>query len=392
VPLPVVVGVSGHCNIHPESLEAIRRKVAEVLARLKCEFGDSLYVMTGLADGADQLVHREAKLLGIHRIATLPMPYDRYVEYIKDRAGFESCWQDEDVMRLELPSPESAGQDDTEHYPTRHYEQLGAFLISRSHLLLVLWEGPERQTAAEHGQPKGGTADVLNMRFDVHRAIEAYGDSHLFAGCDSRLDVAHADPVLQIVTPREDSNEGAFLTHAGECYVLHDGSGRKKTKIVKADNFMPSLGEKANRAFAQICNLNKCVKDFKSDHRKLFERHVELLETPSLSNAPNTHLAFLKSLQAETDVAAAKYQRLLIGQLSGVPLTTLADQFQAAQSDGTPLPWPSALTVFGMIIPMSVLTLELWFHLQLSIMFLAIYLTLIAGMFGFYECVMKKNN
>ena len=86
------------------------------------------------------------------------------------------------------------------------------------------------------------------------------------------------------------------------------------------------------------------------------------------------------------------YQRRLIGQLSGVPLKEIPDRFEAAQNDGTPLPWPGVLTVFGLIIPMSVLSIELWFHLHLSLMFLALYLILIFGMFGFYERVMKKNS
>jgi len=389
--LPVVVGVSGHRNIHPESLDAIRRKVAEVLERLQSEFQDSLYVMTGLADGADQLVHHEAKQLGIGRIAALPMAYGRYVKDIKNRASFDAYWQEEGLIRIELPSPESAGQDDTRHYRDRHYEQLGAFLISRSHLLLVLWEGPERQTAANRGQPKGGTADVLDMRFDVNRAIEAYGDSHLFAGCDSRLDVAHADPVLQIVTPREDSQEGAFSTHAGECYVLHDASGNNKARIVKTDNFMGALGKKANQAFAQIRELNSCVKALKTDQKNLFNEHVGYLKTPSLRVDCNQHLAFLKSLQAETDVAAATYQRRLIGLLSGVPLGEVADRFEKASKNGMPLPWPGALTVFGLIVPLSVLSLELRFHLHLHIAFLAIYLILVFGTFGFFKRVMQKN-
>ena len=144
VPLPVVIGVTGHCNIDSESADAVRCKVAAVLACFQARFGDSLYVMTGLADGADQLVHLEAKRLGIHRIAVLPLCHDRYVKEIADRTGFDECWHDEDLLRLELPSPESAGSDGDAHYLDRHYEQLGAFLVNRSHLLLALWEGLTR--------------------------------------------------------------------------------------------------------------------------------------------------------------------------------------------------------------------------------------------------------
>lgn len=390
VPLPVVIGVSGHRDIDPKSLDQVRTRVAEVLAHFKCRFGDSLYIMTGLADGADQLVHREAKLQHIRRIAVLPLPHDRYVQEIKNRPCFEECWQDAD-LRIELPPLESAGSDGDERYLRRYYEQLGAFLISRSHLLLILWEGPERETAVKRHRSQGGTADVLHMRFDVHRAIEAYGDSPLFAGCDSRLDVAHADPVVQIVTPRTDTAEVQYRTHAGACHILHDQSGHNKSEIANTNTLLTSLSEKAQGAFAQICGLNECIKKFAPDYKKQFAQHVEYLKTPSLRDDRNEHLLLLKCLQAETDVAAAIYQRRLIGQLSGVRLTEMWGRFQQAREKGTPRPWPGALTLFSAIVPISVAALEFWFQLHISLAFLAVYLLLTVGTFAFFKCVMQKN-
>jgi hypothetical protein len=61
-------------------------------------------------------------------------------------------------------------------------------------------------------------------------------NSDLFAGSGSLLDIAHADPVLQIITPRSDAPDWdraktAGLPVAGTYYLLHDATGKSQILV-----------------------------------------------------------------------------------------------------------------------------------------------------------------
>lgn len=335
-PFPVIVGVTGHCDIHPAAIETVSRNVDEILCELHREFGASLYVMTGLADGADQMVDRLAASRGIGRIAVLPVPLDTYVTKIKDRTTLQTCWDEAD-LQIELPALIFSGPPPSEQaFFNRHYEQLGAFLISRSHLLLALWEGPERAAAANRDRRPGGTADVLCMRFDVHRASAAFTGSALFSGCGSLLDVAHADPVLQIVCPKSDASEKQYRTAVGECYLLHDQFGHSKDRVRNATDLMASFSKKAKGAFEQITLLNGRIAEFPRKFNNLTKQHCEYLASPNVPEFRHCPVARLKHFQASADAAAAFYQRQIIGQLSGVPVTKFYDRFKSARKSVSP--------------------------------------------------------
>jgi hypothetical protein len=53
VPYPIIVGVTGHRDIAPAGIPAVRSAVRAVLDELRGVFRDALHVMTALADGAD---------------------------------------------------------------------------------------------------------------------------------------------------------------------------------------------------------------------------------------------------------------------------------------------------------------------------------------------------
>jgi hypothetical protein len=64
-PIPIVVGVTGHCDIHPEAIPDVKAAVERMLVVLRDRFKDALHIMTGLADGADKIVACTAGNLGI---------------------------------------------------------------------------------------------------------------------------------------------------------------------------------------------------------------------------------------------------------------------------------------------------------------------------------------
>lgn len=100
--LPIVVGVTGHRDILPASLLAVRNGVRAALAALRADLGPGLVVMTALADGADQLVAEIARDLDIRMIVVSPMPlelYRRTMSTAEGVAALNRLWDDHLVSR-----------------------------------------------------------------------------------------------------------------------------------------------------------------------------------------------------------------------------------------------------------------------------------------------------
>lgn len=78
--VPLIVSVTGHRNLVPAEMPAIRKRVREFPNELCEKYPDrGVSVMSSLAEGADQLVAEEATTLRIPLIAALPMPRDIYM-------------------------------------------------------------------------------------------------------------------------------------------------------------------------------------------------------------------------------------------------------------------------------------------------------------------------
>ena len=132
--IPIIIGVTGHRDIASGADTFIRAAVKALLTNWRNRFGPALHVMTALADGADQLVAKEAAELGIRLIAVSPMPLEVYRKILKNPDQLDRHWKCA-ALKLELPP---AGSTEAADYNERQYEQLGVFLARRSHLLLAL--------------------------------------------------------------------------------------------------------------------------------------------------------------------------------------------------------------------------------------------------------------
>jgi hypothetical protein len=186
LPYPIIVGVTGHRDVTGSAETVLRSAVNAILLGLRREFGEALHVMSALADGADQLVADEAEAHGLPLIAVAPMRCDAYRGTLTNGASFDRHW-DRAVLRLELPTLCDLAAPDCAEL---HYEQLGALLSRRSHLLLALWDG-----LPPAGQ-RGGTASVVRMRRGGEHTVAGFHVSPLFAGAFSRLDLSPGGPVL----------------------------------------------------------------------------------------------------------------------------------------------------------------------------------------------------
>lgn len=215
--LPILVGITGHRDIHPAAAAGVRQATRDALAELAKTFPAQLLVVTALAEGADQLAAEVAEELGIGLVAVSPMPLGRYRTTIEDPAAalaLDRLWHSPAVVQrielpmLDLPEPSDAAQ----------YEQLGLLLSRRSHILLALWNGddPERQGQPHHTprQTRGGTPHVVAIRQSGERdeaASDVIGRGVLFEQVSSRLNRSLDGPILQVVTPRRKDDGRASL-------------------------------------------------------------------------------------------------------------------------------------------------------------------------------------
>lgn len=165
--VPLVVAVTGHRDLVPAEVPAIRERVRALLEGLRNAYPyRAIMVMSALAEGADRLVAEEALALDVLLVAVLPMSKDLYLEdFATDdsRAEFERlCAAAAETFELPLvsagtarPGPESAVVREAQ------YAQCGVFLCAHCHILLALWDGkPSAQV--------GGTSQVVHFH---HRDV-----------------------------------------------------------------------------------------------------------------------------------------------------------------------------------------------------------------------------
>ena len=162
---PLVVGVTGHRDLVPDEVPAIRARVRDFLRDLHSQYPSrDLALLTPLAEGADRLVAEEALELGLPVTVVLPMPRALYFQDFRtpeSRSEFDRlCAAATDLF--ELPLTEGNTPDSVEgHGPNRarQYAQGGVFLSAHCHILLALWDGKESTEI-------GGTAQVVRFHQD----------------------------------------------------------------------------------------------------------------------------------------------------------------------------------------------------------------------------------
>jgi hypothetical protein len=157
-PAPYVIAVTGHRDLRPQDLAALREEVRKVLVGIRSSVGGrSLLLLSGLAEGADQLVAEVALELGVPLGAVLPMPLDIYRVQMPEAAQKKL---DELLalakMRVELPlegrTPEQLRTSNDALAAC--YEALAIFLVRHGQALIALWDG-------KHSDKPGGTCRVV---------------------------------------------------------------------------------------------------------------------------------------------------------------------------------------------------------------------------------------
>lgn len=161
--IPLLIGVTGHRDLRPEEVPAIETTVRDLLRRqASMRPHCARYVVSPLAEGADQTVARVAITEGWGLLAILPMPATIYAEDFVSpiaRDGF-----DELLRRAagQYVVPRVAGgswQPDAGEDLDRplQYAAVGSWLARHMHVLIAIWDGTDSGKV-------GGTSDVVSIR------------------------------------------------------------------------------------------------------------------------------------------------------------------------------------------------------------------------------------
>ena len=293
---PLVIGASGHRDVHADAIPLVSRCVEEFLADLKRRLPDTeLRIMTGMAQGADLLVARAAVKAGWKVDAVLPMALERYMEDFDATSGaaLRELLADPAVSCTVLPPPPGADPN-AAHGAGRavFYANLTHTLTAKCNLLLALWDGRTSRLA-------GGTADTV-LRYLGARTHTGHDDSSIdFHAASSAAEPAWGPHfVYWVPTPRGDGaavpGEPGYLTGIGENLLSAHGTA------------MPhSLAQQ----FAELNTYNREFERLRGKHA--FEQLDSLLPTlgPIDSHADLEGLRQIDAEYGKADALAIYFQR-----------------------------------------------------------------------------------
>lgn len=238
--VPIVLGVIGHREV----LEENRREVFEQLKSLFRGFREAdrwtpLVLLSGLAEGADQLAAEAMLECGGYVRAVLPFPPEVFCrstsfEGEEGRGRFHALRNHPRVECLVVPLPKeivpqgvdwmrvAVEKGDAESKALRHacYANVGGYIVRRCHALVAIWDGGP-------GDPSrpSGTAEFVRFK--------------LTGQAPSRYPWTDAEPlgfrgerglVLSIHSPRDAEESVASGLAAGSLRILmpnqhHESSG-----------------------------------------------------------------------------------------------------------------------------------------------------------------------
>lgn len=190
--IPFVVGITGHRDLLPAQLPAIRAAIETLLKRLVGTHPDlRIQLLCAMADGADLLVADVALDLGIDVLALLTFPEDicrADLASEEARAAFDRVMAR--AERLELPLPpditrESLGTDGPQR--DQQYQRAGLLLARYCSLLVAIWDGRPTNHVA-------GSARVI----EFHRRGLRLSQERDMAPADLLLGAGDNDLVFEI--------------------------------------------------------------------------------------------------------------------------------------------------------------------------------------------------
>ena len=288
---PFVVAISGHRDLHPADIDAVKKRLFETLVMIADALPDTaLDFLSALADGADQLfaaaVLRLQKSLPdpdrVHLVVALPMALEKYclTQGGDDPAAFKlRIGPFLHAAACVYTVPDTSIAIDGMTTENRPYVVLGRHIAIRSHLLVAVWDGQE-----QHALP-GGTAAVVAT-------------------------------VLQGCARRRDGDIAHWLAAPDQGHVLHVYTRTAASTLPAADRAVQGLSPAGRLA------VSACIAAAGRELDQLNRRHRRALSDGGPAQTAHSNTApshFLHSLDivnvASTDILAPLIQAFTIADV-----------------------------------------------------------------------------
>lgn len=184
----IVIGITGH-RAHRVAThrELVERRVRDELQAIDSKYpGAEFVIMSALADGSDRIVAALAlEILKARLVVALPLPYEIYKrdfghsEHLSNKESNEEFqhFVGRASLYFEMPlrfgGVETLERDDAvgEQARAEQYALSGAFIATRSHELIAIWDGRD-------ARGPGGTGEVVSWRKSGQ-----VPDRYQFPGC-----------------------------------------------------------------------------------------------------------------------------------------------------------------------------------------------------------------
>lgn len=276
--IPLVIGVTGHRDLHEEYRQPLRDKVANYLKGLKDKYRETPFLLlSSLSEGADQLVAAvalEALKDRVKLVIVLPVREEFFKDYfLKDkegngtdaRADYERLAVGKRHIELPIIDPAMeavlAGEDEKgKEARGLQYSLAGAYVARNCQILIALWDGQPDDCI-------GGPASVVSFQRTGRQEIPAHLRERLeklpepYGLQYDPLEAPETGQVYHIVTPR--------LGHELPANPLSD------------EELAPAIYDQSSREEQRkyFDRLHKITKDrldrFNADARALIPSHAE---------------------------------------------------------------------------------------------------------------------
>jgi hypothetical protein len=227
--IPFAIAVTGHRDPRPQEMKLLREEVRRVFAELRHRMPSTpIILLSGLAEGADQLVAEVALEENASLAAVLPMPLEVYRTTMGPDAQANldrllALATNQIMLPPDGQTPEQLLASDDAR--ARRYEALAVFLARNGQALIALWDG-------KHSDKRGGTAQVVHLvRYGVK---------------DSVVEESRCGVVYQVVTPRVSAT-----TEAARVRTVTLGCERHPLSVARARD-AAGQEEPARTTFAQM--------------------------------------------------------------------------------------------------------------------------------------------
>jgi hypothetical protein len=293
--IPFLVAVTGHRDLRPQDLDRLRHEVRTVFAGMRLRMPNTpILLLTGLAEGADQLVAEVALEQDVVLVAALPMPVDVYKEQMAEEArekldGLLALSAVRIMLSLEGRKLEDIRT--SEAVRAECYESLARFLARYGQSLIALWDG-------KNSQKRGGTSRVVHY---VRSGVldETADEAELLCGV-----------VYHVVTPRMTTS-----TPAPEIKTVQLGCERQPSGMSK--------GTSSDKELTQVSRFAQVEFDFERFNRtaKKFSTFNEDVRSRLISDDTIALSSFQKRLEAlyaqadRISLQANGWRKLVLGAI-----------------------------------------------------------------------------